>query len=75
MAVSPSHRWLGVAGAVTLALAALVLVFAWQRHAEERRAAEDVAARAGVVMNQLEAEAARMERAAAADEGENATHR
>jgi hypothetical protein len=57
-------RWLGIGGGFMLALAALALLLAWQRAADERRAAQDVKARVEAEMNRIEAEAQRIEREA-----------
>lgn len=65
MAPPSDHRWLQVAGIVTLLLAVLVAVLAVQRHEEDRRKRDDIGARAAEIMNQIEAEAARIEREAA----------
>jgi hypothetical protein len=63
---SPSDpRWLQIAGIATLLLAVLMVVFAFQRHAEDRRKRDDIGARAAEIMNRIEAEAARIEREAA----------
>lgn len=58
-------RWLGVGGAIALALAVLAALLAWQHASDERRSAEDVKARVAAEMNRIEAEAARIEREAA----------
>jgi type VI protein secretion system component VasK len=55
-------RWLGLAGGAALALAALLLGLALVGVRDERRAANDIAARADAMMNRIEAETARMER-------------
>jgi len=65
MAPAPDHRWLRIAGAATLLLAALMVVLAMQRRDEDRRARDDIGARAAEIMNRIEAEAQRMEREAA----------
>lgn len=65
MAPDPRYRWLQVAGIATLLLAVLMLVLAVQRTEEERRKRDDIGARAAEIMNQIEAEAARIEREAA----------
>ncbi|MDT8759486.1 hypothetical protein MZO42_12340 [Sphingomonas psychrotolerans] len=57
-------RWLGVGGGVALLLAALAVLLAWQRAAEERRAERDVKARVEAEMKRIEAEAQRIEREA-----------
>lgn len=59
------YRWLRIAGFATLALAALMVVLAVQRHEEERRSRDDVGARAAEIMNRIEAEANRIEAEAA----------
>ena len=64
MTPQSDSRWLQIAGYVTLALAALMLVLALQKHAQEKRAREDVGLRAEAMMNRIEAEAQRMENAA-----------
>ncbi|WP_448663541.1 hypothetical protein ACG3SL_02390 [Sphingomonas sp. CJ20] len=66
MAPEPSYRWLRIAGLVTLALAAALAVYAWRHAAEEQRRRDDVGARVQETMRQIEAEAQRMENAAAA---------
>ena len=62
---SSNYRWLQIAGIAVLVLAALVLAFAWHRASEDKRYREDIGVRAQAMMNQLEAEAARMENASA----------
>jgi type VI protein secretion system component VasK len=64
MTPQSDYRWLQIAGFVTLALAALVLVAALNRAASEKRTREDVGVRVQEMMNTLEAEAQRMENAA-----------
>ena len=66
MAPNPRYRWLQIAGIVTLVLAAAVLVLALRHQAKEKREREDIGLRAQEMMNQIEAEAQRMENAAAA---------
>ncbi len=60
-------RWLRIAGFVTLALAALVALYAWHEAGEAKRTREDVRIRADETMARIEAEARRMENAAAAE--------
>jgi hypothetical protein len=62
---SSSYRWLRIAGIATLVLALLVVLYAWQRAADERRRSEDVSARVAAEMNRIEAEAKRIERESA----------
>jgi type VI protein secretion system component VasK len=62
---NPNYRWLQIAGIAVLVLAALVLAYAWHRTSENRRQREDIGVRAQEMMNQIEAEAARMENATA----------
>jgi hypothetical protein len=57
-------RWLGLGGGIALVLAALAVLLAWQRAADERHAAQDVKARVEAEMNRIEAEAQRIEREA-----------
>jgi hypothetical protein len=66
------YRWLGHAGAAVLVLAALVVVLALRRGAEEERVREDVGARTAEIMNRIEAEAARIEREASRQDAEPA---
>ncbi|MBB5710151.1 hypothetical protein [Sphingomonas xinjiangensis] len=65
MAPNSRYRWLQIAGIVTLVLAAAVLVLALRHQAKEKREREDIGLRAQEMMNQIEAEAQRMEKAAA----------
>ncbi|MGK6354632.1 hypothetical protein ACMGDH_05330 [Sphingomonas sp. DT-207] len=65
MASDPQYRWLQIAGVVMLLLAVLMVVLAVQRHEEDHRKRDDIGARAAEIMNQIEAEAARIEREAA----------
>lgn len=64
MVPAPAHRWLQIAGVATLLLAVLMVVLAMQRREQDRRKHEDIGARAEAIMNQIEAEAQRMEREA-----------
>lgn len=57
-------RWLEIGGGVSLVLAVLALLLAWQRASDERRASRDVKARVEAEMNRIEAEAQRLEREA-----------
>ncbi|WP_404334414.1 hypothetical protein AB2M62_13195 [Sphingomonas sp. MMS12-HWE2-04] len=66
MASDRHYRWLRIAGFVTLALAALVALYAWRHAAEERHRRDDVGVRTQAMMNQLEAEAQRISNEAAA---------
>ena len=59
-----ASRWLGIGGGVALALAVLVLLFAWQRETDERRKSEQFKAHVAAEMNRIESEAQRMEREA-----------
>lgn len=65
MTATPRYRWLQIAGIVTLVLAVAVALLAWRHAAEEKRRREDVGVRAAAMMNEIEAEAQRMENAAA----------
>jgi len=66
MAPQSQYRWLRIAGFVTLALAALVAVYAWRHAVEERHRREDIGRRVNETMNLLEAEAQRISNEAAA---------
>ncbi|TGX50126.1 hypothetical protein E5A73_17020 [Sphingomonas gei] len=57
-------RWLGIGGGISLVLAVLAALLAWQRASDEHRAAHDVKARVEAEMNRIEAEARRIEREA-----------
>lgn len=65
MAPNSRYRWLQIAGIVTLVLAAAMLVLALRHSAKEQRERQDIGLRAQEMMNQIEAEAQRMEREAA----------
>lgn len=68
MIPEPDTRWLRIAGYFTLALAALVALYAWRQAGEEQRRREDIRTRADETMARIEAEARRMENAAGATE-------
>lgn len=66
MASDPHYRWLRTAGFMTLALAALLALYAWHQAREERRRHDDIGRRVSETMNLLEAEAQRISNEAAA---------